>query len=808
MRTLVYKTYRALLNAWVKPKVHGCVELADALSDGKPVFYVLEYRSYADLLVVDRICEDNGLPRPYSRSDIPKLSKRRGFFVLKRNEGFVQKRSSSRQYSESAIELVKLVSSNELPDAQIIPVSVYWGYQPDKQRSLKSLLFGTSRNLVGPLRKFLIILLNGRNVFVQFSAPVSVRALIDEEMETERVRRKLFRVLRVHFRKVRTSILGPELSHRNSLINTLIDSPAVRQAIELEAKDQNKHIADIRKIAKKDALEICSDLSYPMVKIFDWGLKILWNRMYTGIDVNHIEQVRALAKDNAIVYVPCHRSHIDYLLLSYVLYHQGLALPHIAAGVNLNMPVAGTLLRKVGAFYMRRSFKNQRLYTAVFNEYIALVYSRGNSMEYFVEGGRSRTGRTLPAKTGLLAMTARTYLREQKPLVFVPVYIGYEKIIEVTSYQKELEGAAKKSESIFDVFSTLKSLKESFGQVALNFSEPIVMDQFLNEYKPDWKSTLEPGNDKPGWLNQAVNTIGDEVVTRINRAAAVNPVNLVSLMLLCASQRKATAGQLEAEIQICLTLCERAPYSANISTTNLSPKEILKHVEGLKLLECSDSVVGFDPASAPIMGYYRNNIIHLFVIPALLTKLIDLHGEISSTQLKQAVKNFYPFLKQDFILHWSETGLEQHVESCLTVFSDLQLLLLSDGIYSINVEEKDRLALQTFSSLVQPTIERYAMLTEVLVTSGSEEIKQAGLEKRYFKVLKRMSQLIGGGDADHSDRSLIKGFIQTLKTTGMISLDEDRQLVIGEIPDQLTADLSLSLSDEVKQIVHEIVAEE
>lgn len=807
MREFVYKTYRKFLNAWVKTKVHGCGQVAKELRDDAPVFYVLEYRSYADLLVIDQICEDNALPAPYQHSEVEQLKKKRGFFVLKRNEGVVFKRSSSRQYSESATELVSLLCSDKLEDVQLIPVSVYWGYHPEKQRSLKSLLFGSGRTLVSPFRKFLIILMNGRNVFVQFGRPLSVRELIDSEMSSARAERKLFRILRVHFRQVRTSILGPELSHRKTMINTLIDSPAVRQAIEIEAKEQNKHLADVRKQAKKDALEICSDLTYPMVKVFDWGLGLLWNRMYKGIDVNHTDRVKGIAEKNAIVYVPCHRSHIDYLLLSYVLYYQGLALPHIAAGVNLNMPVAGTFLRKVGAFYMRRSFKNQRLYTAVFNEYIGMIYSRGHAMEYFVEGGRSRSGRTLPAKTGLLSMTTRTYLREQKPLAFVPVYIGYEKIIEVTSYQKELEGARKKKESVFDVFSTLKSLKDSFGKVTVNFAEPIVMDKFLDEYKPDWQDSIKEDGERAGWITQAVNRIGEQVVTRINEAAAVNPVNIISLMLLCSPRGKVSISQLKVELTICLELSRKAPYSSDISTPSLNPAEIIEYVKTLNLLEESDSVVGFDPASAPVMGYYRNNIIHLFVVPALLARLIELHHEISSERLISGVMKLYPFLKQDFILRWDDDELLAHIEACLAVLGDLKLIVFNDGVWSIDQENTDGLALQGFASLISPTLQRYGMLAALLIESGSEELKQAGLEKRYFKVLKLLHQLQDISEADHSDRSLIKGFIQNLKATGMVRLGDERKLVFENLPEEFTSDLYLAIGPEITQIVNEVITE-
>jgi 1-acyl-sn-glycerol-3-phosphate acyltransferase len=124
--------------------------------------------------------------------------------------------------------------------------------------------------------------------------------------------------------------------------------------------------------------------------------------------------------------VPCHRSHVDYLLLSYVIYNENLALPYIAAGDNLNIPFIGRILRGGGAFFIRRSFKDNQLYTAVMRAYLYQLVKLGVPLEYFVEGGRSRTGRMLKPKLGMLGMTVEAYIKSQaRPLAFVPVYIGY-----------------------------------------------------------------------------------------------------------------------------------------------------------------------------------------------------------------------------------------------------------------------------------------------------------------------------------------------------------------------------------------------
>src|SRR5690606_3674053 len=168
----------------------------------------------------------------------------------------------------------------------------------------------------------------------------------------------------------------------------------------------------------------------------------------------------------------CHRSHIDYLLLSYLLFRNSLTPPHIAAGINLNMPVIGNILRRGGAFFMRRSFRGNQLYTPVFNEYLHLLCSRGFPVEYFIEGGRSRTGRLLDPRTGMLAITLRSYLRSsRRPIVFMPVYIGYERVPERRTYLGELRGQAKKKESLFDLFRVLSALQLKFGEVTVNRSE-------------------------------------------------------------------------------------------------------------------------------------------------------------------------------------------------------------------------------------------------------------------------------------------------------------------------------------------------
>ena len=147
-------------------------------------------------------------------------------------------------------------------------------------------------------------------------------------------------------------------------------------------------------------MKMASDMSYPTVIALLRILTAFWRRIYDGIDVHGLERIATLGRTHTLVYVPCHRSHVDYLLLSYLLFQRGLMIPHIAAGENMNLPFVGNLLRRGGAFFMQRSFRGDALHAALFSEYLYEVYRRGHCVEFFPEGGRSRTGRLLPTRIG------------------------------------------------------------------------------------------------------------------------------------------------------------------------------------------------------------------------------------------------------------------------------------------------------------------------------------------------------------------------------------------------------------------------
>lgn len=223
--------------------------------------------------------------------------------------------------------------------------------------------------------------------------------------------------------------------------------------------------------------------------------------------------------------------------------------PHIAAGINLNFWPAGPIFRRLGAFFIRRTFKGNKLYSTVFREYLGELFSRGYSVEYFVEGGRSRTGRLLDPKTGTLSMTIQAMLRGgTRPITLIPIYIGYEHVMEVGTYAKELRGATKEKESLPQMLRGLSKLR-NLGQGYVNFGEPMPLMTYLNQHVPDWRESIDPIEAvRPAWLTPTVNNIAADLMVRINNAGAANAMNLCCTALLASRQRSLTREQLTEQL--------------------------------------------------------------------------------------------------------------------------------------------------------------------------------------------------------------------------------------------------------------------
>ena len=781
VRRLIFSLLRRVLYVWVRSETINQSAFTLKLDRSKPVFYVLQRASLSDLAVLDHECSKAGLPRPVAAVAVGDHVEPAAFIFLNPAASWFGRRTGM-VTPEPLVRLVGALEHNAVDNAQIIPVSVFWGQNPARETSPWKLLFADTWAVTGRLRKLMSIVMLGRKTRVQFSTPIQLNELVAQNKGHERTLRMAHRMLRVHFRNQKTAVIGPDLSHRRNLVKGLVHAPQVRQAIKDEAERENIPLEKAEARALRYGNEIASDYAYTAVRFLEVVLSWFWNKIYDGIRVNHLEPLQDAVHGYEVIYVPCHRSHIDYLLLSYLLFRNGLTPPHIAAGINLNMPVVGSLLRRGGAFFMRRSFKGNPLYTSVFNEYLHTLFSRGFPVEYFVEGGRSRTGRMLQPKTGMLAITLRSYLRSSRlPILFVPVYIGYERVLEGRTYLGELRGAAKKKESIFDIFKVIGALKQRFGQVWVNFGEPLKLNEFLEQHQPGWRQQDLAPNFRPDWLNETTNKLSERIAQRLNEAAAVNPVNLVALAMLSTSRQALDRRSLARILDLYQNLLRAVPYSPHTTRPDGNGEALISYVKELGLLAEQKDALGnilyLDEQNAVLMTYYRNNVMHIFALPALLASFFQSSSRISREQILRFTEALYPYLRAELFIRWEPEELEAVIDRWLAAFVEQGLLKLDGETYVRPAPSSRQFVLLTLlARVIVQTLQRFYMAISLLLNSGQNTLDAEELETLCTIMAQRLSILHGLNAPEFFDKSLFRHFIKSLQDQDVLRQDDAGKL--------------------------------
>ncbi|CDT46404.1 glycerol-3-phosphate 1-O-acyltransferase PlsB [Vibrio coralliirubri] len=726
----------------------------------KPIVYALPFRSSVDILTLQKHALELGLPDPLSKLEINGKSLQRYVFISSRKTLLQDDDYVPSSSIEVFSELLSLHAEDSDLDVQVIPATVLWGRKPGKENNQKPYL-----QAMNGLEKSKAVLLAGRDCLVRFSPVVSLRYMANSHGTDNTIAHKLARVARIHFSRQKLAASGPNLPSRQALFDRLLKSEAIKKAIEDEAQAKNISIEKASKEAQDIMDEIAANFSYSLIKRGEKILGWLWNKLYQGLHISNASTVRKLAQDgHEIVYVPCHRSHMDYLLLSYVLYHEGMVPPHIAAGINLNFFPAGPIFRHGGAFFIRRSFKGNKLYSTIFREYLAELFAKGYSVEYFSEGGRSRTGRLLQAKTGMLAMTIQAMLRGMnRPVTLVPVYIGYEHVMEVATYAKELRGKRKEKENASLVIRTLRKLR-NFGKGYVNFGEPIQLNQYLNEHAPEWTKDIDPmGTSKPQWMNPVVNDLATKMMTHINDAAATNALTLCATALLASRQRALSRDSLVSQINCYLSLLKNVPYSDTFTVPKDSAEDLVKHAESLnKFLIESDSmgdIISLDRHQSILMTYYRNNIIHLFALPSLIAQMtIRQHGLTIDT-IQENVAAIYPLLKKELFLSYDEDKLEGVVANIIEELVGQGMLVVSDNQVTIN--QSNSQALMLLGRTISETLQRYSIALNLL--AENPDLDKSDLEQKSQDIAQRLGRLQGINAPEFFDKGVFASMFATLK---------------------------------------------
>ncbi|WFD31294.1 hypothetical protein MSPP1_002328 [Malassezia sp. CBS 17886] len=392
---------------------------------------------------------------------------------------------------------------------------------------------------------------------------------------------------------------------------------AMRSRLEAELQKQ------ARKIVEKSAARMGS---FSFLRVFGAAVNEMLASMYnwgTHVKMEQVLELRriareAQAKKQSIVFLPCHKSHIDYLVFSWIMYRIGMAIPYIIAGQNLDMPVVGSILRGGGAFFIRRTFQGDALYPTVIKEYIMMLLERGHNIEMFVEGTRSRTGKLLPPKYGILKYMM-TALREQRTsdILICPVSLQYDSVIEAESYVNELLGMPKESESLYGLVSGGSALLQlKMGRIDVRFKEPWSMLQFLEQQK--WRRL----GSSEGVDMQLLKALGYKVLADINSVSVIMPAALVGAVILTQRGRGFGRSSLISGVtRLRQRILDKGYEVANFGLTNIGDivDRALSLMKGLIVEHRNLLEPTFEPVKMFELSFYRNQIIHIFVHEALVS---------------------------------------------------------------------------------------------------------------------------------------------------------------------------------------------
>ena len=540
--------------------------------------------------------------------------------------------------------------------------------------------------------------------------------------------------------------------------------------------------------ARKVTLEIAADMSYPTVLILARLLTTFFNRIYERLRVHGLERVIGLAETHTLVYVPSHRSHMDYLLISLLLFNRGLMIPHIAAGDNLNLPLVSGLLRRCGAFFIRRSFRGDALYAAVLSEYLYEVYRRGHCVEFFPEGGRSRSGRLLPARFGLLKMSLAHARRDlARPIAFVPVYLGFEKLMEASTYVDEMRGAHKRRESLRQILGGFRLIRQRFGRVDVNFGQPLHLDA--------WQAQRTGDGDE-------AQALGREILERVNAAATVNPINMAAMTLLCAPRPAMEADRLAEQIDCCLDLLRRDAAHHQYRITEKGGAEIIDYAVRLGFLarerEAFGEVLAAEPDAAVLLTWYRNNNAHVLALPALIAFLIDARQRpVSAASLERMVATVYPYTAWELHATFSLGDIKRwtgHLLECGLIRQGEDRRLTPPP-----ADSPARCRLHLLAGLIRQSLERQYIVLSLLTRRPAPS--RAELRAQSRRIAHKMARLHGINAPEFFDQTLFDEFVGKLISDRAVTEGEDGRLSCGSLVHETLRNANRLMDDEFRYAV-------
>ncbi|BDG08062.1 1-acyl-sn-glycerol-3-phosphate acyltransferase [Anaeromyxobacter paludicola] len=629
----------------------------------------------------------------------------------------------------------------------LVPALLLWSRRAKRlEGSFWDILYGSAER---PSRfaTLAAFVLNYKRALLRLGAPLDLSALIAERggEPDALLGRKVRGALHHHLARQTRAVVGPALKSPRRMRDKILRDRSLRATMARVAQEAGRPAASVEAEAEKDLAEIASRYSPAFIELLRPILSRIFARLYDRVEVDAagLARVKRAAAESPIVLCPSHKSHVDYLMLSWLFYVNGITPPHIAAGINLSFWPFGAIARRGGAFFIRRSMKGDRIYTATLRAYVKQLLRDGFPQEFYLEGGRSRTGKLLFPKTGLFSMEVDAWVEgAAQDVLFVPVAVDYERLMEGGSYARELAGGEKQKESLRGLLGTWKVLRRRYGRVYVRFSAPVSLRALAQERLGARAGALAPDEEgaapasaaarsalpsTTGDKRELVQALANRVAFGIAQAITLTPVGLAATALLSHRRRGLSARELAARVDLLRAVAAQdgAPFAPDLQGAPSDPcrpgpmADALVRLSRERLVEVHEAagevIYRVVEEKRPVLDFYRNNVIHRYVSLALAAAAVRALGGDEAGQVRERARFLSRLLKLEF-MYQSGLSFDEAFEASVDRLSRLGAVAAEGGRIAPG---RDAAVLEFLSEMIRPYLEAYRVAGEAVLAAFS-----------------------------------------------------------------------------------------
>ena len=675
--------------------------------------------------------QDEEDPLARARRNVRELERERGSGFLFLRTARLGSPDEGRQELDLLEEVVRAAWDSDRK-LHVVPLAIFWRKGPRARRRFLNLFYGANTR-PSDLAKVTSFLTTYRDLAVKVGDAIDLSSFIESRREhgPHSVARTVRRSILTFLYREEKVVEGPSLRPFPKVLEGVVSSPRMQRAMRERAEERNIPLSRARAEAEKMLREIAANMNSTLLAIMAGLAGAITKRLFHRIELSGLSKIAEYAKRHPIVLVPSHRSYFDFVLISTQFYDNYLIPPHIAARENMAFGPFGYLFRRCGAFFLRKSFDDP-LYKEVFRAYVSHLVSEGVTQEFFIEGGRSRTGKTLAPRLGILSWEVEAFLdTARRDLFFVPIAITYERLVEESSMVDELEGGEKTEESVLGLVRARKYLQRRFGSVFINFGEPISLDAALGDQRERFaaEQTEEDGAAKRAFIA----TLGNRLVERINWATVANHTAVAACVLLGERRRGMLLTdfvQRMQEIVDLLRLQDVRLTPALAADEGTLFEESIASLQSMDLISIEDDargkIVFFEENKRRALDFYRNSILHFIALPSWLARrlLAGPAGPAFRRELADWMDLFYT----EFFTPRGEI-LAAHIDAFVDLFERRGWVERIDG--DLQATEKGRRGLAFLAEQTRGIVEAYycACAAVAELTEGDEAVTRKELDK-------------------------------------------------------------------------------